>query len=78
MEDLISLCLLGKIWGEAVPLSLIISKTKLDWKHVKGLVEYIDLGNGWVLLKFSTVADQEYVWVNRPWFVKGLSFVLSN
>ena len=77
LDDLLALCLLAKIWGEPIPLPLIISKTKLDWKYVKGMVEYIELGNGWILLKFSTVADKDYVWVNRPWFVKGLNFVLT-
>jgi len=76
MTELVSLRLLAKLWGESVPIPLIISKTKLDWKHVKGMVEYIELGNGWVL-KFSTVSDREYVWFNRPWFVKGLNLVLS-
>jgi len=77
LDDLSVYCLIAKLWGENLPLTLIISKTKLDWKHVKGPVEYIELGNGWVLLRFSTVADKDYVWFNRPWFVKGLNFVLS-
>jgi len=78
MEELIALCLLAKPWGEILPISLIIAKTKNDWKHVKGSVEYIDLGNGWILLKFSSVADKDYVWTNRPWFVKGLNLVLNS
>ena len=78
MSELSLFCLLAKLWGDSVPLPLIISKTKLDWKHVRGPVDYIELGNGWILLKFSTVADREYVWVNRPWFVKGLNLVLSS
>jgi len=77
LDDLLALCLLAKTWGESISLPLIISKTKLDWKYVKGLVEYIELGNGWILLKFSTVADKDYVWHNRPWFVKGLNLVLT-
>jgi len=77
MDVLSTLCLLAKIWGETVPILLIISNIKLDWKHIKGLVEYIELGNGWVLLKFTTVADREYVWVKHLWFVEGLNFVLS-
>lgn len=36
MDELIALCLLAKIWGEILPLILIITKTKLDWKHMKG------------------------------------------
>lgn len=77
MEELIALCLLAKLWGEILPIALIIKKTKVDWKHIKGVVEYIDLENGWVLLRFATMCDKEYVWFNRPWFVKGLNFVLS-
>ena len=73
-----TLCLLAKVWGETIPLPLIITKTKFDWKHVKGPVDYVELGNGWVLLRFATVADKEFVWFNRPWFVKGLNFVLSS
>lgn len=45
--------------------------------ETKGVVEYIDLRNGWVLLSFATISDKEYVWFNRPWFVKGLNLVLS-
>ena len=30
-----------------------------------------------MLLRFATVADMEYVWFNRPLFVKGLNFVSS-
>ena len=31
-----------------------------------------------MLLRFTTVADKEFVWFNRPWFVKGLNFVLCS
>jgi len=61
MEDLMAFCLLAKLWGKSLTIPLIISKTKLDWKHVKGPVEYIELGNGWVLLRFATMVDKEYV-----------------
>ena len=37
-------CLLAKLWGESLPVPFIISKIELDWKHVKGPVEYIELG----------------------------------
>lgn len=46
MDELIALYWLAKLWGEILPLALIISKTKLDWKHIKGQVEFIELGNG--------------------------------
>ena len=67
---------MAELWGESVPIAIIITKTKFDWKHVKGSVEYIELGNGWILFRFSTMSDREYVWFNRPWFVKGINFVL--
>jgi len=53
MEELITLCVPAKLWGEILPIALIIAKTKVNWKHIKGVVEYIDPGNGWVLLPFS-------------------------
>ncbi|KAJ8436160.1 hypothetical protein Cgig2_025327 [Carnegiea gigantea] len=37
MDELIALCLLAKIWGELLPLTLIIAKTRMDWKHPRGL-----------------------------------------
>ncbi|KAJ8449237.1 hypothetical protein Cgig2_021701 [Carnegiea gigantea] len=46
MDELIALCLMAVLWGKILPIALIIAKTKFDWKHVKGQVEYIDLGNG--------------------------------
>lgn len=48
MEELIALCLLGKVWGESVPLPNIINKTKKDWKFIRGHVSYVDLGNNWI------------------------------
>jgi len=36
MDELIALYVLAKIWGEILPLALIIIKTKLDWEHIKG------------------------------------------
>jgi len=34
------------------------------------------MGNGWVLFKFATLHDREYVWFNHPWFITGLHLVL--
>ncbi|KAJ8430149.1 hypothetical protein Cgig2_005511 [Carnegiea gigantea] len=77
MDELIVLCLLAKIWGELLPLALIIAKIKMDWKHIRGQVDYIELGNGWVLLRCASILDKNYVWFNRPWFVEGLNLVLT-
>ena len=38
-------CLLGKIWGEIIPLSAIIHITRNEWKFTKGQSDYVDLGN---------------------------------
>jgi len=75
--DLTTMSLFGKIWGESIPFHLIRVRTKWDWVHVKGQVDYVDMGNGWILFKFFNVHDREYVWSNRPWFVNGLNLVLK-
>ena len=36
MEELLNCCLIGKIWGDPLPLPAIIHKTKKDWFFVKG------------------------------------------
>ena len=77
MDELNALCLLGQIWGDHVPLSAIIYKTKNDWKFLKGQVEYVELGNHWILLRFVNVADKDRVWGERPWFVGSFNFVLT-
>jgi len=50
-----SLCLLGKPWGEPIPLSIVISKTRKDWGFAKGQIDYLDLGNGWILFQFANL-----------------------
>ena len=34
MEEIIALCLLGKVWGKYVPLPAIINKIRNDWKFI--------------------------------------------
>lgn len=41
IEDLSKSCLLGKILGDPLDMRTIISRTKADWKMVKGDVEYL-------------------------------------
>lgn len=77
MEELIALCLLGKVWGEYVLLLVIINKTKQDWKFIRGQVNFIDLGNNWISIIFANSEDKEMVWRERPWHVNGLNFMLS-
>ena len=75
-EGMSSLCLLGKPWGEPIPLSIIISKTRKDWSFLKGQLDYVELGNGWLLFRFSNLPDINLVWNGRPWHVSGLNLVL--
>jgi len=74
--SLSSLCLLGKPWGDPIPLSIIMSKTRKDWGFVKGQLDYLELGNGWILFRFSNLQDITLVWNGRPWHVSGLNLVL--
>jgi len=71
-----NLCLLGKPWGESIPLPVVISKTRKDWGFVKGQLDYLDLGNGWILFRFANALDLNLVWEGRPWHVSGLNLVL--
>ena len=71
-----SFCLLGKPWGDPIPLSIIISKTRKDWGFLKGQLDYIELGNGWLLFRFSNLQDINLVWNGRLWHVSGLNLVL--
>uniref|UniRef100_A0A7C9CSY6 DUF4283 domain-containing protein n=1 Tax=Opuntia streptacantha TaxID=393608 RepID=A0A7C9CSY6_OPUST len=71
-----SLCLLGKPWGDPIPLAIIMSKTRKDWGFIKGQIDYIELGNGWLLFRFSNLQDISLVWDGRPWHVSGLNLVL--
>jgi len=71
-----TLCLLGKPWGETIPLPVIISNTRKDWGFVKGQIDYLDLGNGWILFRFSNLQDITLVGNGRTWHVSGLNLVL--
>ena len=39
LGELLTCCLIGKIWGDPIPISAIIHKTKKDWYFVKGQVD---------------------------------------
>ncbi|XP_048493469.1 uncharacterized protein LOC125494014 [Beta vulgaris subsp. vulgaris] len=55
----------------------IISRTKVEWKFVKGDIEFLDMGNHWILLKFAKPNGLFLVWSERPWHVQGELFVLQ-
>ncbi|XP_010687069.2 uncharacterized protein LOC104901219 [Beta vulgaris subsp. vulgaris] len=62
--------------GEPVDLRTIISRTRADWNFCKGDVEYLDMGNHWVLIQFANLGDLFLVWSERPWHVMGELFVI--
>jgi len=53
-----------------------MSKTRKDWGFVRGQLDYLELGNGWILFRFSNLQDIALVWNGRPWHVSGLNLVL--
>lgn len=73
--DLPSMALFGTIL-----FHLIRVKTKRNWTQIKGHVDYVDMGNWWIVFKFSTVHDWGYVWVKRPWLLVVLTWfcILGN
>jgi len=66
---------LGKF--SEIPFLFISSTLKQNVTQVKGQIDYVDMGDGWILFKFTIVHDREYVWLNRHWFVSGLNLVLK-
>ena len=77
MDELLACCIIGKIWGDPIPLPAIIHKTKKDWYFVKGQVDYIDAGNDCIMIRFANSEDRLLVYDQRPWHVNGLKFVLQ-
>ena len=39
-------------------------------------MDYVDLGNDWILLRLANSQDKGLVFDQRPWYVNGLNFVL--
>ena len=66
--EFLACCLLGKVWGEVLSLNSIIHRTRNDWKFVKVHVDYVDVRDNWILLRFSTSQDKNLVFDQRPWF----------
>ncbi|KAJ8438410.1 hypothetical protein Cgig2_004520 [Carnegiea gigantea] len=76
MSELLACCVMGKIWGDPVPLPAIIHNTKKDWSFVKGHVDYIDASNDWIMLQFTNAVDRLLVYDQRPWHVNGLNLLI--
>ena len=69
-------CLIGKIWGETISLAAITHRTRSEWKFTRGQIDYVELGNEWILVRFANSNDRDLVFKQRPWYVSGLNFVL--
>lgn len=61
----------GKMLGDPLDRRTFISRTKADWKMIRREVEYHELGNQWLLLRFANSADRNLVWDELPWHVQG-------
>ena len=75
-ESFAKLFLIGKVLGESVPLKSIFSKMKAEWK-TSDESSFMDLGNDFFLIKFSTSKDCSKVWEDRPYFIKKQVIVLQ-
>jgi len=63
IEELLACCLLGRIWGEPIPLPAIIHQTRNEWKFVKRHIEYVEMDNHWILIRFATTQDKMLVFL---------------
>lgn len=63
-ESYVRLYLIGKILGESMPLKSISSKLKAKWK-TSSKICIINLGNDFLLIKFSICEDYSKLWENR-------------
>lgn len=67
--------LIGKTSREAIPIKLTMMKCTLEWK-VSGEVSFVDMGNGFTLVKFSNEVDCNRVYEGQSWLVGGQVFSL--
>lgn len=51
----------GQIVGESLRLSTVASRAKLAWRAILAEVEEVDMRNGWIRFKFSTIEDKNFV-----------------
>ena len=68
-ESFSKLYLISKVLGESVHLKSISSKMKVGWKTL-GESCFMDLGNDFFLIKFSTSEDCSKLWEDRPFSSK--------
>ena len=75
-ESFAKLYLIGKVLGESVSLKSISSKMKAECKTL-GESCFIDLGNDFFFIKFSTYEDCTKVWEERLFFIQKQVIVLQ-
>lgn len=63
------LYLIGKVMGKLVPLKSISSKMKAKWKTL-GDSYFMDLGDDFFLITFSTLEDCSKVWEDKHFFIQ--------
>ena len=65
-----SRALIVKVFGKSVGFHFLHSRLTSMWKP-SGKMDYIDLGYGFFLIKFSLKEDHARVFKGGPWFVGG-------
>jgi len=66
MEELLTCCLLGKIWGEPLTSPAIIHKTKKDWYFVKGHLTILMLGTTGLCLGLKNLSIECLSMIRGP------------
>lgn len=69
IAELSKSCLIGKMLSALVDLRTIIARSKANWRFVKGDIDYLEMGNNLILIRFSNPQDLSLVWSERPWLI---------
>lgn len=78
VDEFTKTCLVGKILCVPLDIRTIVSKMKSDWKFIKGDVEYLEMENHWILMRFANPNDLFLVWYERTSHVQGDLFVIQS
>lgn len=57
IEEFSRTCLFAKMLPAPLNVRTIKAHTKVNWKFLKGEVDYLEMGNQWLLLRFSNSND---------------------
>ena len=78
IAELSRTCSFSKMLSAPLDDRTIKSRTKTAWKFLKGDVDLLEMGNGWLLLRFANPRDLALVWSLRPWHIQGDLLVLQS